>query len=69
MKIGDIVEHKNKISKSGYSHNGRYVVLEYLRMKNSTTREWENAVLYRNCSTKELYVRELEDFIDKFKKV
>ena len=68
MKIGDIVEHKSKVSKSGYPHNVTYLIIDYCRMKNSISREWEDAVIYENPEGKR-YVRELNDFIDKFKKV
>lgn len=68
MKIGDIVEHESKVSKSGYPHNGTYLIIDYCRMKNSISREWEDAVIYENPEGKR-YVRELNDFIDKFQKV
>lgn len=68
MKIGDIVEHKSKVSDSGYPHNGTYLIIDYCRMKNSISREWEDAVIYENPEGKR-YVRELNDFIDKFQKV
>lgn len=68
MGVGDIVEHKNKESKSGYPHNGTYLIIDYCRMKNSISREWEDAVIYESPEGKR-YVRELNDFIDKFQKV
>lgn len=68
MGIGDVVEHKNKVSKSGYPHNGTYLIVDYCRMKNSISREWEDAVIYESPNNKR-YVRELNDFIDKFQKV
>ena len=67
MGVGDVVEHKNKESKSGYPHNGTYLIIDYCRMKNSISREWEDAVIYENPEGKR-YVRELNDFIDKFQK-
>lgn len=33
FKIGDIVEHINKESKSGYPHDKKYVVYGFCRMK------------------------------------
>lgn len=68
MGVGDVVEHKDKESKSGYSHDGIYVISNFCRMKNSISREWEDAVIYENPEGKR-YVRELNDFIDKFQKV
>lgn len=68
MGVGDVVEHKDKESKSGYPHNGTYLIIDYCRMKNSVSREWEDAVIYENPEGKR-YVRELNDFIDKFQKV
>lgn len=68
MGVGDIVEHKNKESKSGYPHNGTYLIIDYCRIKNSISSEWEDAVIYESPEGKR-YVRELNDFIDKFQKV
>ena len=67
MEVGDIVEHKCKESTSGYSHDGIYRIMDFCRMKNPTTREWVDAVIYRNVRTYEFYVREKNDFEDKFK--
>lgn len=69
MGVGDIVKHKNKESKSGYPHDSIYVISNFCRMKNSISREWEDAVIYNNVTTNECYVRELNDFIDKFQKI
>lgn len=69
MGVGDIVEHKDKDSKSGYPHDGIYVISNFCRMKNSISREWEDAVIYTNTTTHQHYVRELNDFIDKFQKI
>lgn len=68
MGVGDIVEHENKESKSGYPHNGTYLIIDYCRMKNSISREWEDAVIYESPEGKR-YVRELNDFINKFQKI
>lgn len=67
MEVGNIVEHKNKESNSGYSHDGLYRIMDFCRMKNPTTREWVDAVIYRNIKTYETFVRERIDFEDKFK--
>lgn len=69
MGVGDIVEHKNKESESGYPHDGIYAISSFGRMKNSISREWEDAVIYTNTITNECYIRELNDFIDKFQKI
>ena len=69
MGVGDIVEHKNKESKSGYPHDGIYAISNFCRMKNSISHEWEDAVIYTDTTTHELYVRELDDFIHKFQKI
>ena len=69
MKIGDIVEHKSKVSKSGYPHDKTYIIMdERCRMKDPTTGEWVDAVIYDDEASNR-YVRELNDFIDKFQKV
>lgn len=73
MQTWTIVEHKNKESESGYPHDGKYVVVSFCRMKNSTTRKWEDAVIYRKFQPLEAdggcyFVREKNDFMDKFKK-
>lgn len=67
MEVGDIVEHIDKISKSGYSHDGIYRIMDFCRMKNPSTREWVDAVIYRNIRTYEMYAREKSDFVLKFK--
>lgn len=67
MEVGTVVEHKVKESTSGYSHDGIYRIMDFCRMKNPTTREWVDAVIYRNIRTYDTYVREKSDFEDKFK--
>lgn len=69
MEVGNAVEHKCKESESGYPHDGIYRIMEFCRMKNPTTREWVDAVIYRNIRTYENFVREKSDFEDKFKLV
>ena len=66
MKINDIVEHKNKESESGYSHERVYKIIDFCRMKNPTAYEWVDGVIYRNIGTFELFVREKIDFENKF---
>lgn len=63
----DLVEHKNKESNSGYSHDGIYEIMGFCRMKDPTTREWVDGIIYRNIETFEVFVREKTDFEDKFK--
>ena len=36
-------------------------------MKNPTTHEWIDGIIYRNIKTYEIFVREKNDFEDKFK--
>lgn len=69
MKVGDIVEHKDKESKSGYPHDKKYVVYGKCRMKNPTTREWVDGIQYmeQNNLNGDIYVREKEDFEKHFK--
>lgn len=67
MKNGDIVELKSRESNRGYPHDKIYVITDFCRMKNSISGEWQDAVIYtRDCK---YYVRELDDFFDKFQKV
>ena len=69
MKIGDIVEHINKKNKSGCLDDKKYVVYGKCRMKNPTTREWVDAIQYKEADniSGDIYVRELEDFKSRFK--
>ena len=71
MKIGDIVEHINKQSKNGYPHDKKYVVYGKCRMKNPTTREWVDAIQYKEADNISgvIYVREVKDFESRFKLV
>ena len=53
-----------------YSKNGHYYEpLFRCRMKNPTSREWFDAIIYQDYNTKHLYVRERKDFLDKFVKL
>lgn len=69
MKVGDIVEHIDKISKSGYPHDKKYLFSNICRMKNPTTREWVDAAQYKEVdkANGDIYVRELSDFKKHFK--
>lgn len=46
-----------------------YIPLYRCRMKNPTSGEWFDAIIYQNYDTKHLYVRERKDFLDKFVKL
>ena len=63
-----IYQHKDKaVGESGYSHDGKYQVITVeARLKNPTTREWQDCVIYANIDTDDIYVREKQDFFDKF---
>ena len=47
----------------------KYHVQRIVHMKNPVTREWVQAVLYRDWALKNFYVREVQDFLAKFKPV
>lgn len=66
----NIYQHKDKsVGESGYPHDGKYVIVEYARMKNPSTREWQECVIYSDIKTESVYVREKQDFFDKFELV
>lgn len=69
MKVGDLVEHINKESKSGYPHDKIYLYEGVCRMKDPTTREWVDAAIYSHIQDGEIkiFVRELADFNKHFK--
>lgn len=69
MEKGQIVEHKDKHSTSGYTHEGRYFYDQDCRMKDFITGNWVDAVIYRDVKTNQLFVREKNDFLLKFKPV
>ena len=53
-----------------YPKNGHYYEpLFRCRMKNPTSREWFDAIIYQDYNIKHLYVRERKDFLDKFVKL
>ena len=65
--VDKIYEHKDKnVGESGYSHDGIYRVVNKARMKNPATREWMNCVIYSDIDNGSIYVREINDFFDKF---
>lgn len=68
--VNNIYQHKDKsVGESGYPHDGKYAIVEYARMKNPSTREWKDCVIYSDIKTKSVYVREKQDFFDKFELV
>lgn len=65
-----IYQHKDKsVGKSGYPHDGKYVIVQYARLKNPATRIWQECVIYSDIKTKSVYVREEQDFFDEFELV
>jgi hypothetical protein len=65
--VGKAFEHKDKsVGESGYSHDGRYRIANEARMKNPETREWMDYIIYSNVDNGSLYVREKDDFFEKF---
>lgn len=66
---GTLVEFRDKTPNpsTGLSHDGKYKVLGLCSVKDPTTREWFEAVMYQETELGgEVYVREKTDFIDKF---
>ena len=67
MRVGTIVEHKDKtVGANGYSHDSLYCFVKECRMK-LPCGEWVDAVQYDNIKTKETFIREKNDFYNKFK--
>lgn len=64
MEIGQVVEHRIKKKPTD---NGLYRIVDFCKMKNPTTREWVDCVVYRDIRSYETYVREKIDFEYKFK--
>lgn len=53
-----------------YPKNGHhYLLLWSCRMECPITGQWFDALIYQDCDSKHLYVREKEDFFDKFVKL
>lgn len=69
MNVGDLIEHINKESTSGYPHDKIYTYEGSCRVKDPTTREWVDGVIYSHIegNTKHIFVRELSDFKEHFK--
>lgn len=62
-----IYQHKDKnVGKNGYPHDGKYRIIREARMKNHYSGEWLDCVIYQDISNKSLYVREKNDFYNKF---
>lgn len=54
---------------TGLSHENKYRVLGTCKVKDPQTREWYDAVMYREAELGGgIYVREKEEFYQKFKK-
>ena len=68
--VDKIYEHKDKnIGESGYSHAGKYKIVSEARMKNPSTREWVDCIIYADIFQSDVYAREKQDFFDKFKEL
>lgn len=66
----NIYEHKSKESTNGYPHDGKYAVVAECRMKSPADGRWIDGIIYRSVDDdSKLFVREKEDFIEKFKKI
>ena len=53
-----------------YPKNGhQYMPLYRCRMKNPTSGEWFDAIIYKGVEDEKFYVRERKDFLDKFVKL
>lgn len=67
MRQGSIIEHKDKtVGASGYSHDNLYYFMGECRMK-LPCGEWVDAIRYDDIKTKAVYIREKNDFYNKFK--
>lgn len=67
MRQGSIIEHKDKtVGASGYSHDNLYYFMGECRMK-LPCGEWIDAIRYDDIKTKAVYIREKNDFYNKFK--
>ena len=53
-----------------YPKNGhQYMPLYRCRMKCPASGEWFDALIYQDCKTENLYIRDRKDFLDKFVKL
>lgn len=51
-----------------YTYKGKhYQILSYGEMKNPHTRDWEKCVVYIQLENRNTYVRNREEFFNKFK--
>lgn len=69
MVVGSVIEFKDKSAnpKNGLSHENKYMYLGKAKMKHPDTREWIKCAMYSDlCDPELVYVREWEEFIDKF---
>lgn len=62
-----LYRHKDKtVGSNGYSHDGIYLRMVEIRMKSPESGRWYDAVVYKDINTDGVYVREKNDFNDKF---
>ena len=65
-------EHKDRYDKSAvhrYPHGKTYEVINNCRMKDKTTGEWYDAVLYKEKGGTDIFCRELQSFDNEFREV
>ena len=59
--------HKDgSVGVSGYRHDGKYTIVREARMKNPTTRGWQDCIIYKNIETNRVFVRDKECFFENF---
>lgn len=66
IKEGMIICFKDLSTKN---HEGIYEVVGICEYKNPVSRNWEPSVIYKSQKTNEMYVREMKDFLDKFREL
>ena len=53
-----------------YTYKGKhYQILSFGEMKNPQTRVWEECVIYIQLENRNTYVRDKEEFFEKFKEI
>lgn len=68
MKTGDIIEHINKESKTGYPHDKIYTITSTdVRVKDPKTGEWYDGIEYAEGGIGTKYIREKKGFETHFK--